>query len=173
MTSYSEGYIPILAYFEHLILMEAGKLDSLSQAAENVFRDHGIVTNFTRPPYIPVRILSLLYLLFVFPRGFWEDKNKGNQLTNSLRKTEIVMRLSDGNTDDFLRRIRNSIAHGRVEINQEVKTAKFRDVRGKKVVFEKTLSFDDIEKLLVAVGTMMVQFNAATGKQPERDGKSQ
>lgn len=148
--------IPILAFLEHEVLMEANKLGALKTANGNILASKGLEREaLPPPPYRQTRILSSLYLLFVFPHELWKGTKAGSSVVNNLEK-DIRLRSicgNDINIKEFLRRIRNAIAHARVSVSPEGTTTFVdRSPQGKET-FRRVLSLEEVQQLLSAVGS--------------------
>jgi hypothetical protein len=146
--------IPKMAWLEHEVFMEAHRLNAFAIANGNVLESKGLGRDSVPPPpYRQTRILSCLYMIFVFPKELWAGTSIGENVIESLTKNSFLKTLADDDVKKFLRHIRNSIAHARINVLPDG-SAEFidKDSSGK-IKFRKTLDFSQVQGLLSVVGS--------------------
>ncbi|MGB3315022.1 MAG: HEPN family nuclease [Albidovulum sp.] len=165
MTPFHEIDIPKVALLEHEIFLEATRLDALSAASGNILEGKGLKRDeIPPPPYFQTRILSLLYLVILYPHELWEKTELRSKLIDNLEANSALNKICGENLPDFLRHIRNSIAHARVQVTAGGRTTFVDRFKGKET-FRTELSLEDVQTLLSAVGSAYAELR----EKPYRD----
>ena len=116
--SFSERHIPWLAELENAIFTSAGGHGELKNATDRVLENRGMENySFPAPPWLQLRVLSLGYLILVFPKEYWKriDSESSATLNDVLNFEENVLR----NTDSNLRGLRNAFAHADISFQEK------------------------------------------------------
>lgn len=109
--NYSAAQVPWLALVEHDIFCAANKRGDLIAARDEVLKKWGIEERpLPQPPWLQLRLLTLGYLAFVYPREFWH--NDKEEIKRCLKGAGEAIPAQDCD----LRILRNSIAHADIEI---------------------------------------------------------
>jgi hypothetical protein len=94
-----------------------------------------------------------LYLLFVFPHEIWKGTKAGSSVLKALQNDARLDAISQGKVYDFLRHIRNAVAHARVEVTAAGQTTFVDKSKDGKENFRRTLSLEEVQQLLLVVGS--------------------
>jgi HEPN pEK499 p136 len=150
--------IPLISWFEQEVFTEAHRLNAFAIATENVLANRGMTRDaLPPPPYLQTRVLSCLYLLLVFPKELWAGTSTEHTVIDRLTKNTLLAELSGGDVKKFLRHIRNSIAHARVDISTDGSTEFVDKNSSGKVTFRKNLNFVEIQTLISVVGSTFAE----------------
>ena len=115
-SNYSAAHVPWLALVEHDIFCEANKRNDLIAARDVVLESWGLEANsLPQPPWLQLRLLTLGYLAFVYPREYWDDHKE--EIKGCLQRAEASIPTDDRD----LRILRNSIAHADIQIISDAK----------------------------------------------------
>jgi len=147
-----DDWLPTTAFIEHYVLEEALNRDvSIKKASSIVVPRFGVQSN---GPFLhrQTRLLGMLYTLLVFPRERWKREGL---LEVVVERAKVDKQLSQSCSallsPSFLRSLRNSVSHARINFVDESVT--FRDGRDDEAItFEVTLTIQEAVNLLLVLG---------------------
>ena len=145
-------WVPTAAVIEHYVLEEALSNDvSIMKASSIVLPRFGLKSSEAFL-HRQTRLLGMLYTLLVFPRERW---NRVGLLDVVVERALADSELSEANKKllslDFLRCIRNSVSHARLDLSDDAIT--FRDGKNEQsLTFEVTLSIREAVNLVLVLG---------------------
>jgi hypothetical protein len=156
MPQFHEIDIPTAAMLEHEIFMESvSKSVSIDEASRNILRSKGLAEDsIPRPPYLQVRILSLLYCLVVFPKELYKNSEAESAFLEVLGKDEEFVEFCQCGVQKFIRAARNSISHSRVTVTPEGRVCLIDKKRNGEIWFERTLEYNEVEYFLSKMGSV-------------------
>ena len=103
-------------------------------------------------------LISLLYGLFVVPKEMWKPKNTTN-FTFETRKHFSSVAPINFSTDEFMRLLRNAVAHANFEVLVEQSTYRFWNVNRKgKKNFEVTITHGGLGEFVSEVGKYFINY---------------
>ena len=102
-------------------------------------------------------LLSLLYGLLVVPKEIWENKGVGTSFSFKTRSHFTITSPSSPTTDEFLRLLRNAIAHANFEVILSQGLYRFWNVNPKGLRnFEATISHANLGAFVAEIGKYFI-----------------
>lgn len=149
--------IPALAFIEHQVMHSPSSIEAFKAVMPAIEQQYGVPSgSLGSGVYYQTRILALLYLLIVFPREAWalDESDPIYQRIEELTDYDAwgVVPKQSGEKPfsfEFIRRIRNAVAHANVEFFEN--EVRLWDRNG----FRATCSFEAISQWLSEVGALL------------------
>ncbi len=144
-------FIPTAAFVDHYVVEEAlAKNIGLAKASAAVLprfnmKKSGVVLHWE------TRLLGMLYTMLVFPREIWKRDGLLEIVVERAKKDDqLIETIKEQISMSFLRSLRNSIAHARIEFTGN--TVTLRDgPDGKESTFEVTLEKRDAVNMVLVL----------------------
>ena len=157
--------IPKKAYIYAQILLDARMNEPRQKIVEDLERSYCLSRGeLGDGNYLEVRVLSLLYLLILYPKEIWDLKPNSAELHDlqevfTLENVKVSWgkrRFPSHDHYEFIHRIRNAVAHARIDFQED--KIFLNDCNG----FELQLNATEMSSFLTSVGSFLANISRSS-----------